>query len=84
MEERTDTVICVLCVWLNRLLWSCDLFQLDYCCSPRSLESVEDRENYTFIRVRAEKLHRTFMCVQCQRFKSASPTHREMCATHDW
>ncbi|KAJ4924305.1 hypothetical protein JOQ06_000545 [Pogonophryne albipinna] len=23
---------------------------LDYCCSPRSLESVEDRANYTFIR----------------------------------
>ncbi|KAM3849883.1 dTDP-D-glucose 4,6-dehydratase [Diretmus argenteus] len=23
---------------------------LDYCCSPWSLESVEDRENYTFIR----------------------------------
>lgn len=30
-----------------------DLFQLDYCCSPRSLESVEDRANYSFIRVRA-------------------------------
>ncbi|KAA8579805.1 hypothetical protein FQN60_006898, partial [Etheostoma spectabile] len=24
---------------------------MDYCCSPRSLESVEDRANYTFIRV---------------------------------
>ncbi|KAK2856916.1 hypothetical protein Q5P01_005651 [Channa striata] len=23
---------------------------LDYCCSPRSLESIEDRANYTFIR----------------------------------
>lgn len=31
----------------------CDFFQLDYCCSPRSLEGVEDRANYTFIRVRA-------------------------------
>ncbi|XP_070813865.1 dTDP-D-glucose 4,6-dehydratase-like isoform X2 [Chaetodon trifascialis] len=27
-----------------------NLDNLDYCCSPRSLESVEDRANYTFIR----------------------------------
>lgn len=27
-----------------------NLDNLDYCCSPRSLESVEDRTNYTFIR----------------------------------
>ncbi|XP_040888296.1 dTDP-D-glucose 4,6-dehydratase-like [Toxotes jaculatrix] len=27
-----------------------NLDNLDYCCSPRSLESVEDRVNYTFIR----------------------------------
>lgn len=27
-----------------------NLDNLDYCCSPRSLESVEDRPNYTFIR----------------------------------
>ncbi|TWW64197.1 dTDP-D-glucose 4,6-dehydratase [Takifugu flavidus] len=27
-----------------------NLDNLDYCCSSRSLESVEDRENYTFIR----------------------------------
>ncbi|XP_071371209.1 dTDP-D-glucose 4,6-dehydratase-like [Centroberyx affinis] len=27
-----------------------NLDNLDYCCSPRSLESVEDRLNYTFIR----------------------------------
>ncbi|XP_072251505.1 dTDP-D-glucose 4,6-dehydratase-like [Leuresthes tenuis] len=27
-----------------------NLDNLDYCCSPRSLESIEDRTNYTFIR----------------------------------
>nr|XP_046238442.1 dTDP-D-glucose 4,6-dehydratase-like [Scatophagus argus] len=27
-----------------------NLDNLDYCCSPKSLESVEDRANYTFIR----------------------------------
>lgn len=27
-----------------------NLDNLDYCCSPRSLEGVEDRANYTFIR----------------------------------
>ncbi|XP_038575463.1 dTDP-D-glucose 4,6-dehydratase-like isoform X2 [Micropterus salmoides] len=27
-----------------------NLDNLDYCCSPRSLESVEDRANYSFIR----------------------------------
>ncbi|AWP00756.1 putative dTDP-D-glucose 4-6-dehydratase [Scophthalmus maximus] len=27
-----------------------NLDNLDYCCSPRSLESVDDRANYTFIR----------------------------------
>ncbi|TKS66549.1 dTDP-D-glucose 4,6-dehydratase [Collichthys lucidus] len=27
-----------------------NLDNLDYCCSPRSLESVEDKANYTFIR----------------------------------
>lgn len=27
-----------------------NLDNLDYCCSPRSLETVEDRANYTFIR----------------------------------
>lgn len=27
-----------------------NLDYLDYCCSPRSLESIEDRANYTFIR----------------------------------
>uniref|UniRef100_H3C810 dTDP-D-glucose 4,6-dehydratase n=1 Tax=Tetraodon nigroviridis TaxID=99883 RepID=H3C810_TETNG len=27
-----------------------NLDKLDYCCSPRSLEAVEDRENYTFVR----------------------------------
>lgn len=26
-------------------------FQLDYCCSPKSLESIEERENYTFVKV---------------------------------
>ncbi|XP_026157751.1 dTDP-D-glucose 4,6-dehydratase isoform X2 [Mastacembelus armatus] len=27
-----------------------NLDNLDYCCSPRSLESIEDKANYTFIR----------------------------------
>ncbi|XP_069567944.1 dTDP-D-glucose 4,6-dehydratase-like [Brachyistius frenatus] len=27
-----------------------NLDNLDYCCSPRSLQSIEDRTNYTFIR----------------------------------
>ncbi|XP_041834280.1 dTDP-D-glucose 4,6-dehydratase-like [Melanotaenia boesemani] len=27
-----------------------NLDNLDYCCSPRSLESIEDKNNYTFIR----------------------------------
>ncbi|XP_071320656.1 dTDP-D-glucose 4,6-dehydratase-like isoform X2 [Trachinotus anak] len=27
-----------------------NLDNLDYCCSPRSLESIQDRANYTFIR----------------------------------
>lgn len=61
-------------VELNWLLRLCDVFQLDYCCSPRSLESVEDRDNYTFIRVRAEKLDRTLTCVPWQHFKPASPS----------